>query len=103
MLGRQAAWRPRCNRGGVVKTVDGTVHSAVVVCLRVLGLCMQGSSSVVKLLGGRGAIMVVLSSWLMALCFLLLFCDCVLLGLCVRGSSSVVKLIGGRVQSCWCC
>ena len=30
-LGRQAAWRPRCNRGGVVKTVDGTVHSAAVL------------------------------------------------------------------------
>ena len=27
-LGRQAAWRPRCNRSGVVKTVGGTVHSA---------------------------------------------------------------------------
>ena len=24
-LGRQAAWRPRCNRGGVVKMIDGTV------------------------------------------------------------------------------
>ena len=29
-LGRQAAWRPRCNRGGVDKTVVGIVHSAVV-------------------------------------------------------------------------
>ena len=28
-LGRQPAWRPRCNHGGVVKTVDGTVYSAV--------------------------------------------------------------------------
>ena len=27
-LGRQAAWRPRCNRGGVVKTVGGTVQFA---------------------------------------------------------------------------
>ena len=27
MLGRQAAWRPRGNRGGVVMTVDGTVHT----------------------------------------------------------------------------
>ena len=67
MLGRQAAWRPRGNRGGVVMTVDGTAHPAVVVWLRVLGLCVQGSSSVVKLLGGRGAIMVVLSSLLIAL------------------------------------
>ena len=29
-LGRQAAWRPRCNHGGVVKTFDGTVYSAAV-------------------------------------------------------------------------
>ena len=27
-LGRQAAWRPRCNRGGVVKKVGGTVQFA---------------------------------------------------------------------------
>ena len=27
-LGRQAVWRPRCNRCGVVKTVDGTVQFA---------------------------------------------------------------------------
>ena len=86
--GRQAAWRPRCNRGGVGKTVVGTVHSAVdcgcvslggnhvgvvktlvtlcsllVICDCVLlGLCMRGSSSVVKLLGGRGAIRLVLSN-----------------------------------------
>ena len=32
---RQAAWRPRCNRGGVVKTVGGTVHSAAELWLRV--------------------------------------------------------------------
>ena len=28
-LGRQAAWRPRCNRGGVDRSVVGIVHSAV--------------------------------------------------------------------------
>ena len=77
----------------------GTLHSAIVLWLRVLGLCMRGSSSVVKLLGGRGAIMLVLSKTVDGTVLLLLCCDCVSLGLCVRGSSSVVKLIGGRVQS----
>ena len=52
---------------------------------------MRGSSPVVKLLGGRGAITVVLSRRLMALYILLLCRDCVLPGLCVWGSSSVVK------------
>ncbi len=37
-----------------------------------LGLCMKGSSSVVKLLGGRGAIMVMSSRRLVTLCILLL-------------------------------
>ena len=60
-LGRQAAWRPRCNRGGVDKTVVGIVHSAAVCGCVSLGLCMRGTSSVVKLLGGRGAITVVSS------------------------------------------
>ena len=68
-----SSWRPRCNRGGVVRTVDGTVQFAAVLRLRVLGLCMWGLSSVVKLLGGRGAIVVVSSSRLMTLCILLLF------------------------------
>ena len=58
------------------------------------GSVCEGSSSVIKLLGGRGAIEAVSSRRLVALCFLLL---CLLLGLCVRGSSSVVKLLGGRV------
>ena len=39
-LGRQAAWRPRCNRGGVVKKVDGTVYSAPIITV-VIG---EGSS-----------------------------------------------------------
>ena len=98
-LGRQAAWRPRCNRCGVVKWLVALCSLLVICDCVLLGLCMRGSSSVVKLLGGRGAIMVVLSRRLMALCILLLCCDCVLLGLCVWGSSSVVELIGGRVQS----
>ena len=41
--------------------VDNTVHSAVVLRLRVLRPCLRGSSTVVKLLGGRGAIVVVSS------------------------------------------
>ena len=59
-LGRQAAWRPRCNRGGVVILVDGTVLLLlfVVACSR--AQCV-GSSSVVKLHGDRGAIMLVSS------------------------------------------
>ena len=61
--------------------VGGTLHSAIVLWLRVLGLCMRGSSSVVKLLGGRGAIMLVLSRRLMALCF----CCCVVIA-CHLGS-----------------
>ena len=28
-LGRQAAWRPRCNRGGVIRTVDGSEKSKI--------------------------------------------------------------------------
>ena len=40
-LGRQAAWRPRCNRGGVDKTVVGIVHSAVVLRLRVSGFVTE--------------------------------------------------------------
>ena len=40
-LGRQAAWRPRCNHGGVVKTFDGTVYSAIASRLRVTwALCV---------------------------------------------------------------
>ena len=69
------------------QSVGGTVQLLVVIaCSWVL---YDGSSSVVKLLGGRGAVMLVLSRLLMAPC-LLLRCDCVLIGLCVRGSCSVV-------------
>ena len=69
------------------QSVGGTVQLLVVIaCSWVL---YEGSSSVVKLLGGRGAVMLVLSRLLMAPC-LLLRCDCVLIGLCVRGSCSVV-------------
>ena len=47
--------------------VCGTVQSAGMICGCVfLGLCMRGSSSVVKLLGGRGAIVVVSSRWLVS-------------------------------------
>ena len=31
-LCRQAAWRPRCNRGGVVKMVGGIVLTVAVLC-----------------------------------------------------------------------
>ena len=53
--------RPGCIRGGVVKMVGGTVLAVAELWLRILGLCMRGSSSVVKLLGGRGAIVLVSS------------------------------------------
>ena len=79
--------------------VVGTVLAVLSYGCVFLGLCMRGSSSVVKLLGGRGAIEVVSSKRLVALCFLLLSCDCVFLGLCMWGSSPVVKLLVGRVQS----
>ena len=78
---------------------DGCWHCVLAVVelwLRFLGSVWRGSSSVVKLLGGRGATVVVSSRRLVALCSLLVICDCVLLGLCMRGSSSVVKLLGGR-------
>ena len=32
VLGRQAAWRPGCNRGGVVKMVGGIVQTVAVIC-----------------------------------------------------------------------
>ena len=68
-------------RGGVVKLV-GTV-CWLLFAVAFLGLRMgRGSGSVVKLLGGRGAIVVVSSGQLMALYSLLLCRDCVLLGLC---------------------
>ena len=58
-LGRQAAWRPRCNRGGVVKRLVALCSLLVVIaCSWAL---YEGSCSVVKLLGGRGAIVVVSS------------------------------------------
>ena len=41
--------------------VGGTVLAVAELWLRVLGLYMRGSSSVVKLLGGRGAIVLVSS------------------------------------------
>ena len=77
---------------------DGCWHCAGCCCVVVAcsWALYEGSSSVVKLLGGRGAIVVVSSKRLVALCSLLVFCDCVFLGLCMRGSSSVVKLLGGR-------
>ena len=52
-LGRQATWRPRCNRGNVVKRVDGTVHLLLCSDCVLLGLCVRDSSSVVKMIGGR--------------------------------------------------
>ena len=73
LFGRQAAWRPGCNRGGDVKMVGGTVQAAAVTCdFLLLEFWMRGSSSVVKLLGGRGEIEVVSSSRLVALCSLLM-------------------------------
>ena len=94
--------------------VDGTVHFDVVLRLRFSDpvyyylriwvsivyawenflVAKQGPSSVVKLLGGRGAIVVVSTKWLLALCILLLFVIAFGLIVWVRARSS--KLHGDR-------
>ena len=60
-IGRQAAWRPRCNHVDAVKTVDGTVGLLLLSsdCV-LLGLCVWGSSSVVKTDWRPSAITIVL-------------------------------------------
>ena len=95
LFGRQAAWRPVCIRGGVVKMVVGTVLAVAELWLRFLGSVWGVQARSSSCFGGRGAIVVVSSRRLVVLCILLVICD-VLLGLCMRGSSSVVKLLGGR-------
>ena len=63
----------------------------------------EGSSSVVKLLGGRGAIVVVSSRRLMALCILLLWCGCVFFGSVCRVRARSSSCLAAEVQSWWCC
>ena len=69
------------------------------------GIWLWGLSSVAKLLGVRGAIGLVSSSWLAALCKQLLCLKVIAeTWALAAGSNSVVKLLGGRgVQSEWCC
>ena len=61
LFGRQDAWRLVCIRGGVVMIVVGTACWLLFAVACFLGSLWGGSSSVVKLLGGRGAIVVVSS------------------------------------------
>ena len=100
-FGRQVAWWPMCIRGG---GHDGCWHCAGCCCVAVacswaLG---GGSSSVVKLFGGRGAIVVVSSRRLMALCSLLVTCDCMFLGLWMRVRARSSSCLAAEMQLWWC-
>ena len=58
----------------------------------------MGSCPVVKLLGGRGVVGMVSSTWLAASCWQLLCSDCFVFGLWLWAQNLVVKLLGGRVR-----
>ena len=118
-LGRQAAWRPRGNRGGVVKTLMalcilmlccGCVSRTLyIIILRIWEsivyawenflVAKQGSSSVVKLLGGRGAIVMVSTRTVVGTVQSAAVCGCVSHGLSVHIRARSSRLINGRVQS----
>ena len=106
LFGRQDAWRLVCIRGGVVMIVVGTVCWLLfaVACFlgSIWGRGGGGSCSVVKLLGGRVAIVVcrqIVDDTVQSP----VVCGCVFSGSVCGGSSSVVKLLGARVQSGLCC
>ena len=94
-LGRQTAWRPRGNRGGVVKTL-----MALCILLLFCG-CVSRTLYAVFGLGlqaawrprcNRGGV----DKTVVGIVHSAAVCGCVSLGLGVRASSSVVNLHNGR-------